>query len=351
METSQSDLEAIRRLLADLTARVYQIERNLELTTESEIEAPAAPCVRPQPPLTTPVSQAAAVPATPSFTPRHVDRVPSDSDSDLESRIGSHWLNRIGIAALLIGISYFLKFAFENNWIGPTGRVTIGLLAGIGVVVWSEAFRNKGYKAFSYSLKAVGIGTLYLSLWAAFQIYNLIPSGAAFAMMLVVTSATAAIAWAQDAQLLAAFALSGGFTTPLLLSTGQNREVALFFYVALLDLSALALLIFKPWRRLLVMSYAGTLFFYMGWYSSFYTRDQFGVTLAFATLFFAVFAIAPLVTLQPEGESSLFRFGTPSAGFDECRCLFSPSVCDVRGFQQNCDGMVRLGTGWRLYFS
>jgi uncharacterized membrane protein len=228
METSQSDLEAIRRLLADLTARVYRIERKLELTTESEMQAPAAPCVRPQPSLTTPVSQAEAVPATPSFTPRHVDSVPSDSDSDLESRIGSHWLNRIGIAALLIGISYFLKFAFENNWIGPAGRVTIGLLAGIGVVVWSEAFRNKGYKAFSYSLKAVGIGALYLSLWAAFQIYNLIPSGAAFAMMLVVTSATAAMAWAQDAQLLAAFALSGGFTTPLLLATGQNREVALF---------------------------------------------------------------------------------------------------------------------------
>ena len=114
------------------------------------------------------------------------------------------------------------------------------------------------------------------------------------------------MAWAQDAQLLAAFALSGGFTTPLLLSTGQNREVALFSYVALLDLSALALLIFKPWRRLLVMSCAGTLLLYMGWYSSFYTRDQFGVTLAFATLFFAVFAIAPLVTLQPDGESSLF---------------------------------------------
>ena len=116
-------------------------------------------------------------------------------ETDLESRIGSHWLNRIGIAALLIGISYFLKFAFDNNWIGPAGRVTIGLLAGIAVIIWSERFRAKGYKAFSYSLKAVGIGTLYLSLWAAFQVYSLIPSTAAFVMMLAVTAATAAMAW------------------------------------------------------------------------------------------------------------------------------------------------------------
>src|SRR5207302_13931 len=131
-------------------------------------------------------------------------------------------------------------------------------------------------------------------------------SGAAFVMMLVVTSATAVMAWTQDAPLLAAFALTGGFATPLLLSTGQNREVALFSYVALLDLGALLLVVFKPWRRLLVMSYAGTLLLYVGWYSSFYTRSQLSPTLSFATLFFAIFAVAPLVTLQPEGEAPLF---------------------------------------------
>jgi uncharacterized membrane protein len=124
-------------------------------------------------------------------------------------------------------------------------------------------------------------------------------------MMLVVTAATAAMALAQDAQILAAFALAGGFSTPLLLSTGQNREVALFLYVAILDIATLILVTFKPWRRLLVMSYAGTLLLYVGWYSTFYTRPQLELTLSFATLFFAAFAIAPLITLQPEGEHSL----------------------------------------------
>jgi uncharacterized membrane protein len=114
------------------------------------------------------------------------------------------------------------------------------------------------------------------------------------------------MALAQDAQILAAFALTGGFSTPLLLSTGQNRETALFAYVAILDLATLALVTFKPWRRLLVMSYAGTLLLYIGWYSRFYARDQLNLTLFFATLFFAIFAIAPLITLQPEGEMPLF---------------------------------------------
>jgi len=310
MDASHSELEAIRRILADLMARVYRIERELRIRTESAAEPSTVEPTQPSPakPVVDEVTSANSAPPVlppPRIPPIATTPFKTEIDSDLESRIGSHWLNRIGIAAVLIGISYFLKYAFDNNWIGPAGRVTIGLLAGIAVVVWSERFRAKGYKAFSYSLKAVGIGTLYLSVWAAFQVYSLIPSGPAFVMMLAVTSATAAMAWAQHAQLLAAFALTGGFSTPLLLSTGQNREVALFSYVILLDLATLFLVMFKPWRRLLVMSFAGTLLLYIGWYSSFYSRNQLGLTLTFATLFFAIFAIAPLVTLQPEGEAPL----------------------------------------------
>ena len=312
MDTPQSDLEAIRHLLADLTARVYRIEAKLGMSAQPSIE-PAAPKVAaPPPPPPRPdiapvrTSQpAGSQPALPYIPPRPAQALPQP-DPDLESRIGSHWLNRIGIAAMLIGISYFLKFAFDNNWIGSAGRVTIGLLAGIAIVIWSERFRLKNYKAFSYSLKAVGFGALYLSIWAAFHLYQLVPSGVAFVMMLAVTASAAAMAWAQDAQILAAFALTGGFSTPLLLSTGENREVALFSYVAILDIATLCLVIFKPWRRLLVMSYAGTLLLYVGWYSSFYNRSQLGLTLDFATLFFSIFAIAPLVTLQPEGEFPLF---------------------------------------------
>src|SRR5579871_363088 len=312
MDTSQNDLEAIRRLLAELTTRVYRIERKLGMEAQASLDTHPAP-----PPeqvaaaehvgtaaIGRPSAQSTAV--EPPKTPPPPPRPASQPGIDLESRIGSHWLNRIGITALLIGISYFLKFAFDNNWIGPAGRVAIGLLAGIAIVVWSERFRAKGYQAFSYSLKAVGIGALYLSLWAAFQVYNLVPSGVAFVMMLTVTAATAAMALAQDAQILAAFALAGGFSTPLLLSTGQNREVALFAYVAILDIATLILVTFKPWRRLLVMSYSGTLLLYIGWYSSFYTRPQLAPTLAFATLFFAIFAVAPLVTLQPHDEHAVF---------------------------------------------
>jgi len=345
MDATHSDLEAMRRLLAELTGRVYRIERKLGMEAQPAVEphvpAPAAPSTTPVPeakttvgaPLLPEVGRSGNVPSQPPQKPAE-PRAPypivppatppraAQPEIDLESRIGSHWLNRIGIAALLIGISYFLKFAFDNNWIGPAGRVTIGILAGIALVVWSERFRARGYEVFSYSLKAVGVGALYLSVWAAFQVYSLIPSSLAFVMMLVVTAATAAMALAQDAQILAAFALIGGLSTPLLLSTGQNREVALFVYLAILDLATLVLVTFKPWRRLLVLSYAGSLLLYTGWYSSFYNRSELALTLEFATLFFAIFAVAPLVALQPEGELPLFASVPPILAFVNAGAYF-----------------------------
>lgn len=314
MDSAQNDLQALRELVRDLASRVDRLERKLGVDGAALLASAPPPSLPSHlPPSTVPSVSESSRPAEfqppvqiPHIPPRPgATAVPTD-EIDLESRIGSHWLNRIGIAAVLIGVSYFLKYAFDNNWIGPGGRVTIGLLAGIAVVVWSERFRTRGYQLFSYSLKAVGIGVMYLSLWAAFHIYGLIPSGVAFIAMFAVTASTAALAIAQNAEILAAFALTGGFSTPLLLSTGQNRELELFSYLALLDVAAVVMVARKPWRRLLVLSYVGTLMLYIGWYSEFYNRSQLNLTVAFATLFFVVFAIAPLLARQPEGEAAPF---------------------------------------------
>jgi uncharacterized membrane protein len=304
----QRDVDALRQIVRDLYERVARIERALRIEAGSEAPPTTTPITVAHPPASKAPAPPPSIPDIPSRPPISYPAAPQ---IDLESRIGSHWLNRVGIAAVLIGVSYFLKFAFDNNWIGAAGRVTIGLLAGIAVVVWSESFRKRRYLIFSYSLKAVGIGVLYLSLWGAFQVYNLIPGGVAFVAMLIVTAATAAMALGQDSQILAAFALVGGFMTPALLSTGQNRELALFSYVALLDLATLVLIAFKPWRRLLVLSFFGTLLLYVGWYASFYNRSQLRLTLGFATFFFAIFAVAPLIgRTEPDSESRSRFFST-----------------------------------------
>src|SRR6202047_4604938 len=320
MSSPLDEIEALKSQVAALTARVYQLEQERGVSRRQAFPAEQTQPTTPFPGgsiLEAGSSQSVSVPipASPpplpntSMTPSASSRARAPrEDTDLEKKIGQYWLNRIGIVAMLIGVSYFLKYAFDNDWVGPSGRITIGLLLWIGLFLWSERFRSRGYDAFSYSLKAVGIGTLYLSLWGAFQIYPLIPATAAFLAMILVTASTIALALSQDAELLATFAMIGGFATPALLSTGQNHEAVLFCYVALLDVAILLMAVVKPWRRLLWGSFAGTIVLYVGWYSSYYTREQRPLTVFFAALFTAIFAAIPLATRYERST----RFSGPS---------------------------------------
>jgi uncharacterized membrane protein len=229
----------------------------------------------------------------------------------LESRIGSQWFNRVGILAVLIGMAWFLKLAIDNHWIGPLGRVLIGLIAGAALIAWSERFRSHGFAAFSYSLKAVGSGILYLSLWAAFSFFHLVPAGAAFAAMILVTAFNGYMAWVQDAELLALYAIVGGFSTPILVSTGENHEVALFSYMLLLDVAVLALVLLRPWSRLLFAAYLGTVLMFTGWWFEYYSNAQSGRTAFFLACFFLIFAFAPrLVRVKLEEQARLSGWDT-----------------------------------------
>ncbi|MGC2639081.1 MAG: DUF2339 domain-containing protein [Acidobacteriaceae bacterium] len=246
------------------------------------------------------------------------------NDASLESRIGSQWFNRIGILAVLIGVAWFLKLAFDNHWIGPLGRVLIGLLAGAELIAWSERFRSHGYAAFSWSLKAIGSGVLYLSLWAAFSVYHLVPSPVAFAALIVVTAFNGFLAWVQDAELLALYAIVGGFSTPALLSTSENHEVALFAYLLLLDLAVLALVALRPWSRLLSGAFAGTVLYVALWATEFYSTEAFATTAFFIACFFLVFALAPRLVRLYDAEN-------PSA-WDHLAIIVQPLANAALGF-------------------
>jgi len=189
-------------------------------------------------------------------------------------------------------------------------RVLVGLAAGAGIVVWSERFRLKGFAAFSYGLKAVGTGVLYLSLWAAFQLYHLLPDYMALALMILVTAWNAYMAWVQNSELLAAYALAGGFATPMLLSTGGDHEIFLFTYLLAMDAATVVLVRLRGWTRLLLGAFPLTVGYFIGWYSEFYApADELGITSIFITLFGVVFGSVP-VGRATEGIGRVLRLGT-----------------------------------------
>jgi uncharacterized membrane protein len=294
-----------RAELAMLTERVTHLEHEMSLLRQATA-APASP--RPhayQPPPPPPAVYTPFPPPPPVAPARaaafafHTQPVPTRES--FENRLGSQIFNRIGIVLLIVGTAWFFKLAVDRHWIVPTpmGRVVAGLLAGAGIILWSERFRRKGYAAFSYSLKALGSGVLYLTLWAAFQLFHLLPAPAAFVLMVAVTAWNAWMAWSQDSELLASYALIGGFLTPRLLSTGGDHEVFEFSYLLALDLAVILLVRLKPWPRLLLGAFPGTVAFFILWYTNFFTPEALTVTTLFILAFDCTFSSVPIRRVDP----------------------------------------------------
>jgi uncharacterized membrane protein len=328
------------RLIArifSLEKRVAQLEQSLRAATEvteavqapatadassvASVAPPVAPAAAPiaakvSPPAPVPqLHQPAAVltppvPAVPkphlprpSLSQPHPASTASHSDS-FEAVVAGRWLNYVGILALLFAVTFFLKYAFDNDWVGPRGRISIGLLLGSALYPWSQRLLNKGYKYFSEGIAALGAAVLYVTLWAGWHYYEIFSQNTAFALMIVVTAVTFVVAVGRNSERIALLAQIGGLITPLLVSTHQDHEVALFTYLLILGAGVLGVAWVRAWKSLLPVQFAGTLIFFWGWYADFYREPAMAITILFATLFFLLFAAIPVVHSWRDGGIS-----------------------------------------------
>jgi uncharacterized membrane protein len=240
-----------------------------------------------------------ATPATPIIQPGMFQAEqprPSRTREEWESLIGGKLLNRIGALALTIALGLFLKYAFDNNWISETVRVLIG--AAIGFVCLAGGYRtnSRGFQIFAQGLVGAGIAILYLSVYASFNFYQLVPQWLAFVLMSIVTIIAFAHGLYYDSLAEAILGWAGGFLTPILLSTGTANEVGLFSYIALLAAGLIALAIKKEkWYVLEPLTLGATWLMYQMWRDPYYTDADLWVTVFFITLFWALFLVLDVV--------------------------------------------------------
>jgi uncharacterized membrane protein len=211
------------------------------------------------------------------------------ADDDLEGRIGGRWLLYTGVLVLLLGVSFFLKYAFDNAWINETGRVVAGILAGIALVGGGWRLATHGLAIFGQALIGTGLAILYLSIYAALAFYFLIATTTAFLLMVVVTLTAALLADRQRSQTLAFIAVGGGFLTPFLVGGSEDAQLTLFAYDALLVAGTLVLAQRHDWVALNALSYVFTVATVVGWAGSHYRDSLWLRTLLFLTLFCVMF--------------------------------------------------------------
>lgn len=215
---------------------------------------------------------------------------PRRSRSEWEQLIGGKWMNRVGAFALILGIGFFLKYAFDNNLIPEWMRVLIGFLAGAGLLIAGGRFSRKGLPIFAQGLVGAGIAVLYLSVYASFNFYHLVPQMAAFVGMSGVTVLAFQQAMRHHSLAVSLLGWTGGYLTPFLLSTGEAQSLGLLTYLALLTAGVLLVIAKREqWIVLLPLTFVATYLVFGFWRSEMFSADETGIALAFAVVYWGLF--------------------------------------------------------------
>lgn len=271
MEAISEALARLMRRQDDLEARFRQMEVILGFT--NPIAPPAVPPPLPPAPLPAPQAQ-------PSL------------ETHLETQVGLNWINRIAVVTLIFGTAFLFKYAVDTDWIGPGARIALAVTAALASLWFGDRLWAREQKVFAQGLTGLGLALLFLSCYASFAFYHLLPQSAAFLLMVASTVAGGALALRYDSQAIAILGLMGGYLTPVVLSTGQDHPWVLFSYTSLLNIAALALMRVRAWRAVEYVAVVATGLLYAGWFATWFSDRTRQVATVFAVLFFAQFATA-----------------------------------------------------------
>ena len=228
----------------------------------------------------------------PRLYPRTAVPSPSAQDGDpeaLERRIGERLLLYAGTIVLVLGVAFFLRYAFDHQWMSPPVRILVGGLAGILLVTGGRALARRGFRQYGLFLSGGGLAMLFLSAYAAFAFYALIGRVPAFTLLAVIAIVAAALADREASLPLALMAVCGGFVTPFLVSGGGDAQILLFSYDAVLIAATIYLAHRRGWPWLNLASFALTVVTVAAWADAYYTAETYLRTELFLTLYCAMF--------------------------------------------------------------
>ena len=220
---------------------------------------------------------------------------PEITGRGLEMMLGMRGIVWAGVAMMLVASAFFLKMAFDNAWIGPAGRLALTAAASLAAVGLGEAGRRRGYSVIFYSLSGGGLAGLYGAVFASVHLYSLLSPGAALPLAVLVTLGAVGLSVWNGAEALALIALLGGYASPVLLSTGENRPDAFFSYLFVLSLVAFGTSLARRWRWVNVTAFTCVTALYEMWHLSSFSAEFQRPAVMYAMLFYVFFLLVPTV--------------------------------------------------------
>ncbi len=294
MDSDKDKISQLQRKLDELSARqntigkdIQQLQnelRNLSKTDEVisipdfiEPEPIFAEEIQPFPPTDRVGAQPLPAPARlepPAFS--------------LEKFVGENLLSKVGIAILILGVAIGAKYAIDHSLISPLVRIILGYITGLATLGVALKLKQK-YANYSAVLVGGSMTMLYIITYAAYRFYQLYPLGITFALLLVITIATVALAWWYELEIIALIGMVGAYAVPLLLSENSGRVELLFSYMAVINLGVLFLATIREWKLLFNAAFVLTWLIYFTWYLDSHYGPYEKLALIFVAINFIIF--------------------------------------------------------------
>ena len=228
------------------------------------------------------------VPPPPPLAPEPPE--PPAPSFDWESLAGAKLFPAISGIAIVLAAIFFLKYSAQQGWLQPPVRVLIGIAVAIGLLVVCELKAARRYPTLANALDAAAVAILFATFFAAHALWNLIPALLTFALLGAVTAIAVLLSLRRESLFIAVLGLLGGFATPALLSTGENRPVPLFAYLVLLNVGLAWVAYKQVWPVLTMLTLVLTTVYQWGWVHRFLSASQLPTALA-------IFAVFPVVAV------------------------------------------------------
>ena len=321
------ELASVRKQLADATVVLNDLRWRLTQLEDRVREESTAPQPDPTPEAATAEPQeavpAAVIPEAAIEEPAPVAQVAAatqpaaSSGPDWEFLLGRNWFAIIGGIAVVLGIGFFLKLAFDNNWISDTGRIILGIVVGLAFLGAGE-YAQRRVPRWAQPVTASGAAILYLSIYAAFGLYRLIPAELSFILLAVVVTAAVLLALRYESIVIALLGVVGAFVSPLLLGTDLPDERFVLAYILLVDIGILAISAFRNWRWLTLVGWVGSYGIFSYWLIGSYGNDPVFAHIALSGIFLTFAAAMPLYHIlwrRTPGAADLTLMTINAAGY------------------------------------
>lgn len=172
-----------------------------------------------------------------------------------------NWLLKLGVLMILVGFGWFVSYAFMHDWIGPVGRIAIGIIAGALIAIFGTIRLGKNLTQ-GILFTVLGSALVIISVLSGQYFYEFFSPMLVLGLIFLVSFYVSLTALAYSTEKLAIYGLVLALFAPTLAHVTFDLDpIAMYLYLLVISVSTVWISVAKGWRIGNPIGIIGVLFY------------------------------------------------------------------------------------------